>query len=87
MSREAALAYVERIKTDPAFRQRVDRAPSDDARAKVARDAGFDLDPDDNPTIQQALSSGIELTEAELEKVAGGSGPPGDGGAYTIGIP
>lgn len=88
MSSQAALAYVERIRTDAAFRQRVDRAPDDSARAQIARDAGFDVNPDDNPTIVQALSAGIELTETELEKVAGGySGPPGDAGTYTIGTP
>jgi len=88
MSRKSALAYVERIRTDAAFRQRIDRAPDDAVRAQIARDAGFDLDADDNATIVLALSSGIELTETELEKVVGGySGPPNDGGAYTIGIP
>lgn len=88
MSQESALAYVERIRTDAAFRQRIDRASNDAARAQIARDAGFDVDPDDNATIVQALGSGIELTETELEKVTGGTtGPPSGGGSYTISIP
>lgn len=88
MSSQAALAYVERIRTDAAFRQRVDRAPNDDVRAQIARDAGFDVNPDDNETIVQALSSGIELTDTELEKVAGGvDGGNSGGNSYTIGIP
>ena len=73
MTQETATAFVERISTDEAFRDRLAAAATSEERRQIAREAGYDLSSNDLPAIKEAL--GIkELSDADLEKVAGGVG-------------
>ena len=75
MSDESAIAYAERVKSDPAFRLSLAAAPDPAARLTIASEAGYDLSPADIPAIKAALGLD-ELSDADLEQVAGGlSGP------------
>ena len=75
MSAEAATAFAERLKTDEAFQSQIVSAASPEERLNLARDAGFDLSVDDADTVKSAL--GIEeLSEEDLDRIAGGVGAP-----------
>ncbi|HXH98519.1 MAG TPA: Nif11-like leader peptide family RiPP precursor [Gaiellaceae bacterium] len=73
MSTEAAIAFVERLKTDEAFLSRIGNAASPAERRALAREEGFELSADDIGAVKEAL--GIEeLSDEDLEKVSGGTG-------------
>jgi predicted ribosomally synthesized peptide with nif11-like leader len=70
MSQEQIKALIEAIKSNPELQQHFANATSIEEAARMATDAGFTITAAD---IAQALASGnIELTDAELEYVAGG---------------
>lgn len=71
MTTEAADAFVERLKTDAAFRSKVAGLENPDERLALAREEGFDLSADDGPALKRALDV-VELADAELEQVVGG---------------
>lgn len=66
MSREATQAFVEKMKTDAAFRVRVMAVEDVDARTELINAAGFDC----GVAKVEALSG--ELADRELSGVAGG---------------
>jgi len=70
MSKETALAFVERLKSDREFFNRISDAPDDATRRKIVADAGFDLEYDDRATIEGELD---DVPEHELEGLAAGS--------------
>ncbi|MDA8354977.1 MAG: Nif11-like leader peptide family RiPP precursor [Actinomycetota bacterium] len=73
MTEETVKAFVERLSSDEAFRSRLAAAPTPAERQEMARAAGYDLSAEDMPAIKSAL--GIEeLSDEDLEKVAGGAG-------------
>ncbi|MDA8354976.1 MAG: Nif11-like leader peptide family RiPP precursor [Actinomycetota bacterium] len=73
MTEETVKAFVERLSSDEAFRDRLAAAPTPEERQEMAREAGYDLSAEDMPAIKSAL--GIEeLSDEDLEKVAGGIG-------------
>ena len=73
MTEETVRAFVERLSSDEAFRNRLAAAPTPEERQEMAREAGYDLGAGDMPAIKAAL--GIEeLSDEDLEKVAGGVG-------------
>ena len=81
MTEETVRAFVERLSSDEAFRNRLAAAPTPEERQEMAREAGYDLGAGDMPAIKAAL--GIEeLSDDDLEKVAGGIGTA----TATIGI-
>ena len=81
MTEETVTAFVERLSSDEAFRNRLAAAPTPEERQEMAREAGYDLGAGDMPAIKAAL--GIEeLSDDDLEKVAGGIGTA----TATIGI-
>ena len=71
MTEETIKAFVERLSSDEAFRDRLAAAPTPEERQEMARAAGYDVGAEDMPAIKSAL--GIEeLSDEDLEKVAGG---------------
>jgi predicted ribosomally synthesized peptide with nif11-like leader len=73
MTTEAATAFAERLKGDEALQAKLAGAASREERWVLAREAGFDLTADDVGAVKEAL--GIEeLSDQDLEKVAGGTG-------------
>ena len=72
MSTESALAFAERLKTDQAFVTKLAEASKEERRA-LAKAEGFDLSDDDLGTVRQTLGF-EELSDEDLERVAGGTG-------------
>ncbi len=66
MSVESAKSFVERIKTDSAFKQQLANAPDNEARRKIVSEAGY------NFTKEDILQLPNELTDEELNRVSGG---------------
>lgn len=73
------MAFVERLKRDVAFQSKLVDAPTPGERLAIAREEGFDLSHDDVAAVRRALSV-EELSDDDLERVAGGVG------AVTSGI-
>ena len=73
MTEETVRAFAERITTDEEFARRLGSVSSPDERLKMANDAGYDLSASDLSAIKTALSV-EELSDEDLEKVAGGIG-------------
>jgi predicted ribosomally synthesized peptide with nif11-like leader len=68
-----AVAFIERLKGDALFQSRLAGAANPAERLVIAREEGFDLSRDDIATVRRTL--GVqELSEADLERVAGGVG-------------
>ena len=72
MSIESARAYFERMKTDEEFRNRVLNAETAEARLAIVQSEGFDFTKEEVDEV-----SSDELTEDELDMVAGGWTPVG----------
>ncbi|MCL5948169.1 MAG: Nif11-like leader peptide family RiPP precursor [Actinobacteria bacterium] len=73
MTEEAARAFAERVTTDEDFARRLGSASSPDERLKMANEAGYALSASDLSAVKAALSV-EELSDEDLEKVAGGVG-------------
>ncbi len=73
MTEEAARAFAERVTTDEDFARRLGSASSPDERLKMANEAGYALSASDLSAVKAALSV-EELSDEDLEKVAGGFG-------------
>ena len=73
MSRESAQAFVNRMKTDKEFADRVDACRRLEDLSQLLTESGFSFTGDE----WQALTD--VLTDDELERVAGGTGPACDG--------
>ena len=82
MTEETVRAFAERLTTDEEFARRLGSASSPDERLKMANDAGYDLSASDLSAIKTALSI-EELSDEDLEKVAGGIGASASVGAAT----
>lgn len=74
MSIESARAFYDRVATDEAFKKQLQNAASDDERRANIRAAGYDFTPEDWEVVIDQLRQlhDRELSEAELEAVAGG---------------
>ena len=68
MSEEQLKAFLEKVKTDASLQEKLKAAADNDAVAAIAKDAGFSISADD---LKKAQS---EISEEELEGVAGGAG-------------
>ena len=68
MSEEQLKAFLEKVKGDASLQQKLKAASDANAVAAIAKEAGFSISVDD---INKAQS---ELSEEELEGVAGGTG-------------
>jgi predicted ribosomally synthesized peptide with nif11-like leader len=80
MSKESALALAERLKQDEAFRSQVENAPDAESRKRLFAEGGFEIEESDSATLAGALGIG-ELSDEQLEGVAGGRGTPTGPGA------
>ena len=87
MSEEQLKAFLEKVQGDTSLQEKLKAAPDNDAVVAIAKAAGFSLSADD---INKAKS---ELSEEELEGMAGGAGPgqlgtclgnTGCGSAFTM---
>ena len=66
MSEEHLKAFLEKVKGDTSLQEKLQAAADANAVAAIAKEAGFSISADD-------LSTTIELSEEELEGVAGGT--------------
>src|SRR5262245_52799504 len=76
MSQAAVQAFVDRINEDETFRDQLVAAGSHDARLQMAQDAGFDVSADDLAELRRQ-NNVEELSEDDLQKIAGGADTTG----------
>ena len=69
MSKESAQLFFERFKEDETFRRSLENAPDDNARREIRKREGFDFTREE---IQQVMDEPLELSNGDLEAVAGG---------------
>ena len=67
MSEEQLKAFLEKFKTDTSLQEKLKAAANSDAVLAIAKEAGFSISADD-------LNKASELSEEELEGLAGGGG-------------
>ena len=81
MSEEQLKAFLEKVKADNSLQEKLKAAAGSDAVLAIAKEAGFSISADD-------LKTAVELSEEELEGVAGGGFPStvlGCGGSQSCG--
>jgi predicted ribosomally synthesized peptide with nif11-like leader len=66
MSEEQLKAFLEKVKGDTSLQEKLKAASDADAVAAIAKEAGFSISADD------LIKAQSELSEEELEAVAGG---------------
>ncbi len=71
MSVESAKQFVQKMASDPEFLAKVQAAPDQATKKKLVQEAGFDFDLADLAGMLPQ-SQGGELSESDLEGVAGG---------------
>ena len=69
MSEEQLKAFLEKVKGDTSLQEKLNGAADADAVVEIAKAAGFSITVDD---IQSMQSGTVELSDHELEQVAGG---------------
>ena len=75
MSKEQLKAFLEKVKVDTSLQENLKAAGSNEAAIEIAKEAGFSITAED---IQSMQSATVEVSDEELEGVAGGiSWPPG----------
>ena len=72
MSEEQLSALLAKLKQDDGLREKLQSAGDLDAVVAVAKDAGFDVSKAD--WLKYQAQQKIELSDAELERVSGGTG-------------
>jgi predicted ribosomally synthesized peptide with nif11-like leader len=70
MSEEQLKAFLEAVKADAGLQEKINAAADADAVVAIAKEAGFLISADE---LQRAQSAGEELSDEELEGVAGGT--------------
>ena len=73
MSVEQAKAFMGKLDSDKTFLTQVAEAGSDEARLELAQKAGFEFTTEELASAMEESAS-EELSEDELESVAGGAG-------------
>jgi predicted ribosomally synthesized peptide with nif11-like leader len=73
MSTEGATALYERVSSDEAFRTQLEAAETSEEKRRLVTEAGYDVNSDDLSTVRN-LAGVSELSDEDLEKVAGGAG-------------
>ena len=68
MSEEQLKAFIEKVQGDTSLQEKLKAAADSDAVLAIAKDAGFSISADDLKNAQS------EVSEEELEGVAGGDG-------------
>ena len=75
MSAENVQAFIEKLNTDETFRDQIINTGSDEARLQNAKNAGFEFTLEEFWSAAEQLAARAEskeLTEEQLETVAGG---------------
>jgi predicted ribosomally synthesized peptide with nif11-like leader len=83
MSAEGATALYERVSSDEEFRAQLEAAEAPDEKRRIVTEAGYDVSRDDLPTVRN-LAGVSELSDEDLEKVAGGIDWTGPGIALGV---
>lgn len=81
MSDQGMTALYQRLESDEAFRTRIQQAGSPQDKRRLVSAEGYDVDESDLSTLRSL--AGTELSDADLEKVAGGTGAGTD---FGIGV-
>ena len=68
MSEEQLKSFLEKVKTDTSLQEKLKGAADADAALAIAKEAGFVITPEDI----QSMQSATDLSDKELEGVAGG---------------
>lgn len=76
MSQEAARKLIERMKTDKEFRDKINSPAEVQERMKLVQESGFDC------TLQEIRDVQAEISDSELNGVAGGAKGPDCGWQY-----
>ena len=77
MSEEQLLALLAKLKDDAGLQEKL-KGPADlDVAVEIAKEAGFDVSKEDWLSYQSKQT--LELSDKELEGVAGGKSPTQDG--------
>ncbi len=84
MSVQSAKDFVAKVNGDKSLADSLGSAADDDARRKIAADAGFDFT---KAEMKEALSEGNskQLSDADLDTVAGGSSATWVGASAGVG--
>ena len=72
MSEEPLKAFREAVQADAGLQEQLKAAGDADAVVEIAKAAGFVISADELKRAQAELTDGAELTDEELEGVAGG---------------
>ena len=78
MSEEQLKSFLEKVKTDTGLKEKLKAAADSDAVLAIAKEAGFSISADDLKNAQS------EVSEEELENVAGGCGRGWTDNYYTL---
>ena len=70
MSEEQLKAFLEKVKADTSLKEKLKAASDADGVVAIAKEAGFKISAEDLKNTE------VELSEEELEGVAGGTGDP-----------
>ncbi|HEY1634841.1 MAG TPA: Nif11-like leader peptide family natural product precursor [Acidimicrobiales bacterium] len=81
MSAEGVTALYERVNSDEEFRDRLEAAETPDDKRQMVTEAGYEVSRDDLPTIRK-LSGVTELSDEDLDTMAGGLDTLAAGGAF-----
>ena len=73
MSEEQLKAFIAKVQADPSLQEQLKAAADNDAVAAIAKDAGFSISADDLDLKNDLNAPSRELSEEELEGVAGGT--------------
>jgi predicted ribosomally synthesized peptide with nif11-like leader len=73
MSTESAKAFIQKMASDESFRTKIEKAANDAERQKAVKAAGFDFTKNELKSVIPGTSGQGELSEKDLEAVAGGS--------------
>ena len=69
MSEQQLNAFLEKVKGDTSLQEKLNGAADADAVVEIAKEAGFSISAEDIQSMQSAM---VELSDHELEQVAGG---------------
>ena len=73
MSEEQLKAFLEKVKGDTSLQEKLKAAASPEAALEIAKEAGFSITAEDMQSMQ---SETVELSNEELENIAGGRRNP-----------
>ena len=75
MTVEQAKAFIEKLESDEAFRSQIETASDDAARLQMAHEAGYEFTVEEFNNIVTEMAGAVdeELSEEQLEAVAGGA--------------